>query len=151
MHLRLMIGSTGIAVLAACGTAPPALPPSSAESVVRAIAARFSACEMDALLAHYAPDAEFASPNTKTPISGHAALREYFSGACNGAVRPVMRLVHQNIQPLAPGALLVTGVYTFGRTDKPTDEPWSGSFVITLVQSAGQWVIRSQATFETPH
>lgn len=102
------------------------------------------------MLENYAPSVEFTSPSTRTPITGRAALGEHFSGACQGSIRPIMTVLNQTVHALAPGALLVTGVYTFGRSDRPNDPPWSGSFVITLVSSEGRWVIRSQATFETP-
>jgi len=148
---RLFVVVSPILALASCTTlTSPAQLKNEPTAVVPEIAARFSRCEIDPLLENYALSAEFSSPNTKTPITGHAALREYFAGACQGSVRPVMKLVSQTVHTLAPGAVLVTGVYTFGRSDRPSEAPWSGSFVITLVPSEGRWVIRSQATFETP-
>lgn len=135
-------------VLAGCAghsTGPAGMAP--VESVVPQIARFFSACDLDGLMAHYSTTVEYVSPSTPKPIVGRAELREHFSGACRGPVRAVMRVEAQRVRMLSPESAVVTGTYSFARTDRPNDKPWTASFVITLQQGEGRWLIGTQATF----
>ncbi len=143
--------SLALLVVAACDAVP--VPPSNQgvpEAMVPGIARTFSACEMDALVSHYSPAIEFVSPSTTKPLVGHVAIRSYFEGACKGSVRPIMKVEEQRVRRLGPDAAVVTGTYSFGRTDRPQDKPWPAFFVITLAQVNGQWLIETQATFPIP-
>jgi ketosteroid isomerase-like protein len=120
------------------------------EAVVPDIARQFSACNLDALLANYSPAIEFVSPSTPTPIVGHVALRAHFAGACSGSVRPIMKVEAQRARMLSPEAAVVTGTYSFGRTDRPNDKPWPAFFVITLAREDERWLVNTQATFAVP-
>ncbi len=120
------------------------------ESVVSEVAQQFSACNLDALMENYSPTVEFVSPSTPKPIVGRPMLKDHFSGACQAQVRPVMLVEAQRVQLLSSESAVVTGTYSFGRTDRPTDKPWSASFVITLKQSGARWLIITQATFPIP-
>lgn len=124
--------------------------PKGAGTVVPRIAELFSRCELEALLSRYATTAEFVSPSTPKPLVGREALQGYFAGACNGAVRPIMKVETQRVKDLSPGAVVVTGTYSFGRTDRPQDAPWPAFFVITATVQGGEWLIQSQATFPIP-
>ncbi|EHR70798.1 uncharacterized protein with a cystatin-like fold [Burkholderiales bacterium JOSHI_001] len=139
------------ALVAGCAQQTPASrSPGSPEAVVPRIAELFSVCELDALVGRYVPTAEFISPSTPKPLVGREALREYFAGACKGTVRPVMKVESQRVKSLTPGAVVVTGTYSFGRTDRPNDKPWPAFFVITATSEGGDWLINSQATFPIP-
>jgi uncharacterized protein (TIGR02246 family) len=120
------------------------------DQVVPRIAAQFSACNIDELLANYMPEVEFVSPGTPKPLFGLAAIRSYFQEACPGTSRPVMQVEVQRVALLSREAAVVTGTYSFGRSDKPTEKPWPAFFVITIKQSEGTWKIASQATFPIP-
>jgi ketosteroid isomerase-like protein len=122
----------------------------SPESVVPAIAAHFSACNLDTLVAHYAPTIEFTSPSTLKPLVGRAEVGKHFSGACTHAVRPIMKVETQRVRMLSATSAVVTGTYSFGRTDQPAAKPWPAFFVITLVLTEGRWLINTQATFPVP-
>ena len=122
----------------------------SAEAVVPEIARSFSACELDALLKNYAPNAEFVSPSTPTPLVGQNALREHFAGACNGPVRPIMKVEAQRVRMLSPESAVVTGRYSFGRSDRPGDKPWRAYFVVGLVRASTGWLVVSQETMPMP-
>ena len=120
------------------------------DQVVLRIAAQFSACDIDALLVNYLPEVEFVSPRTPRAIFGRAAIRGYFQEACPGSSQPVMQVEALRVRLLSPEAAVVTGTYSFGRSDKPAEKPWAAFFVITLRQSEGTWKIASQATFPIP-
>jgi ketosteroid isomerase-like protein len=139
------------ASLAGCGAMTPA--PATAqlpEAVVPEIAKQFSACNLDALVENYSSSIEFVSPSTPEPLVGHSAIREYFAGACKGQFRPVMRVEAQRGQMLSPESAVITGSYSFGRTDHPNEKPWPAFFVITLKRELGRWLINTQATFPIP-
>lgn len=120
------------------------------DSVVPEIARQFSACNLDALMENYSADIEFVSPSTPKPLVGRPEARNYFSGACQGPFRPIMRVETQRVRVLSDGSAVVTGTYSFGRTDRPGDKPWPAFFVITLRQADGRWLISTQATFPIP-
>jgi uncharacterized protein (TIGR02246 family) len=135
------------------GCAPMSMPDEqfkSVEAVVPAIARDFSACDLDALLKHYSPDAEFVSPSTPKPLVGHAALRDHFAGACKGSVRPIMKVEAQRVRMLSAESAVVTGAYSFGRTDRPGDRPWPAYFVVTVARADTGWRVVSQATLAKP-
>ena len=137
------------AALAGCSQAPTRSS-NSPESVVPEIARKFSACNLDALMESYSVNVEFVSPNTPKPLVGHSEARSYFSAACQRQVRPIMRLEAQRVRMLSGESAVVTGTYTFGRTDRPNDKPWPAFFVVTLKQADGRWLINTQATFPIP-
>lgn len=114
------------------------------------IARQFSDCKLDALVQNYSSSVEFVSPSTPEPLVGHAAIRHYFSGACAGQSRPVMRVRAQRVHMLSEGSAVITGSYSFGRTDRPNEQPWPAFFVITLKRELGRWLIHTQATFPIP-
>jgi uncharacterized protein (TIGR02246 family) len=120
------------------------------DQVVPRIAAQFSTCNIDDLLTNYLPDVEFVSPGTPRPLLGTAAIKGYFQEACPGNSLPVMQVEVQRVRLLAREAAVVTGTYSFGRSDKPSEKPWPAFFVITLKQLDGTWKISSQATFPIP-
>lgn len=138
-------------LLLGCGQAPlQSAGLATPESVVSQVAQRFSDCALDALLTHYSADAEFVSPSTPTPLLGSTALRQHFAGACQGTVRAIMRVDAQRVQMLSADAAVVTGRYSFGRSDRPNDKPWPALFVITLKREAGRWLVQTQATMAVP-
>lgn len=139
-----------LGLLAACGSIAPGQNMDSARSMVPALAAAFSACEMDKIASLYSETAEFLAPDTPRPVIGHGAVTKHLSGACTEKYKPVMKVLEQRAYPLGKGGAVVTGTYSFGRTDRPNDAPWAASFVITLVSSNGDWKIQSQATFAAP-
>jgi len=140
-----------MATLLGCAQAPIQQSVAAApESVVPEIANQFSACNLDALLAIYSSTSEFVSPSTPTPIVGHAALRAHFAGACTGSVRPIMKVETQRVRMLSSDSAVVTGTYSFGRTDRPNAKSWPAFFVITLARSDGKWLVSTQATFAIP-
>jgi hypothetical protein len=61
-----------------------------------------------------------------------------------------MKVEEQRVRRLGSQAAVVTGTYSFGRTDRPQDKPWPAFFVITLTKFNGQWLIETQATFPIP-
>lgn len=135
------------AFLAGCSSAAPRPGLQGAESTVSALALAFSACDFQRVESLYAPTAEFQAPDTPKPVIGRAAVMKHLAGACTAAYRPVMKVLDQRSYALGPEGAVVSGTYTIGRTDRPNDAPWSASFVITLVNSSGTWLIQSQATF----
>ena len=135
-------GCANTKVTAAVGESP--------DQVVLRIAAKFSACDIEGLLVNYSTEVEFVSPGTPKPLLGLAAIRGYFQEACPGGSRPVMQVEAQRVRLLSREAAVVTGTYSFGRSDKPAEKPWPAFFVITLRQSEGTWKIASQATFSIP-
>ena len=130
-------------------SAPPAST-RSAEAIVPEIAKQFGACNLDALLANYSINAEFVSPSTPKPLVGRSELAEHFAGACRGDVRAVMKVEAQRVRMLSPDSVVITGTYSFGRTDRPEDKPKPAFFVITAQQSDGRWLVNTQATFPIP-
>lgn len=144
----LFVCSTAFIGCAEVSTRPAS--PTTAESVVPEIAKQFSACDLDALLANYSTTVEYFSPSTPNPLIGRSNLREHFSGACRGQVRAVMHVEAQRVRMLSSGSAVVTGTYSFRRTDRPNDKPWPAFFVITLQQSDGRWLVNTQATFAIP-
>ena len=122
----------------------------SPDAVVPEIAMQFSACNLDALMENYADGIEFVSPSTPKPIVGRSEARTYFSGACQGQLRPIMHVETQRVRVLSAESAVVTGSYSFGRTDRPNDKPWPAFFVITLKKTDGRWLINTQATFAIP-
>ena len=144
----LFVFSTAIIGCAEVSTRPASS--TSADSVVPEIANQFSACNLDALLANYSTTIEYVSPSTPKPLVGRSELREHFSGACRGEVRAVMQVEAQRVRMLSSGSAVITGIYSFGRTDRPSDKPWPAFFVITLQQSEGRWLVNTQATFPIP-
>lgn len=138
-------------VLLGCAPAPVQTQGASGiETVVPDIAAQFSACNLDALIASYSPAVEFVSPSTPTPIVGRAALHAHFTGACTGSVRAIMKVEAQRVHALSSDSAVITGTYSFGRTDRPNDKAWPAYFVITVARSAGRWLVETQATFAIP-
>jgi hypothetical protein len=150
--MRNQIWHSLVAVaLVACAQGP-ARPSStnSPDSVVPEIARQFSACNLDGLMENYSANVEFVSPSTPEPLVGHSKARAYFSGACQGQFRPVMVVENQRVKLLSIESAVVTGTYSFGRTDRPDEKPWPAFFVITLKQVDGRWLIHTQATFPIP-
>ena len=142
-----------VLLTALCGCANTKMPApvgESADQVVPRIAAQFSACDIEGLLLNYSPEVEFVSPGTPKPLLGLTAIRGYFQESCPGGSRPVMQVEAQRVRLLSPEVAVVTGTYSFGRSDKPAEKPWPAFFVITLRQSEGTWKISSQATFPIP-
>jgi uncharacterized protein (TIGR02246 family) len=138
------------AALAGCAQAPLQQPGQTAlEAVVPAIASRFSACDLDALMTSYAPGIEFVSPTTPKPVVGLQAVREHLAGACDAGFRPVMTVVDQRVRMLSSQAAVVTGAYTIGRTDRPGEKPWPAFFVVTVQRIDGRWLVNTQATVPT--
>lgn len=125
------------------GTAAP-------EAVVPAIASQFSACNLDALMTSYAPSIEFVSPSTPKPLLGLQAVRDHFAGACMASFRPVMKVEAQRVRMLSSESAVVTGTYTIGRTDRPSEKPWPAFFVVTLQRIEGRWLVNTQATVPIP-
>jgi ketosteroid isomerase-like protein len=140
--------STGLVACAQVPSRPSNT--NSPDSVVPEIAMQFSACNLDALMENYSANIEFVSPSTPKPLVGQSEARHYFSGACQGQFRPVMRVETQRVRMLSKDSAVVTGAYSFGRTDRPDDNPWSAFFVVTLKQVDGRWLINTQATFPIP-
>lgn len=132
--------------LAACSVTGPKSAFSDPAAVLPSLAAAFSECDMNALMSIYSPAVEFVAPDTAKPIVGRTSLQTHLQGACVGSVRPVMTVVEQRVRLLSPGAALVTGTYSIGRSDHPADTPWSAYFVATLSQASGQWLVESQTT-----
>ena len=137
--------------LCGCANTPMTAPVGEGpDQVVPRIAAQFSACDIERLLVNYSPQVEFVSPGTPKPLFGLGAIKGYFQEACPGSSRPVMQVEAQRVQRLSRESAVVTGTYSFGRSDKPAEKPWPAFFVITLKQSEGAWKIASQATFPIP-
>jgi ketosteroid isomerase-like protein len=136
--------------LAACNSIGPGKDLDSAKNTVTALAAAFSACNLEKVAALYSETAEFLAPDTPRPVIGRGAVTKHLSGACTATYQPIMRVVEQRAYLLGRDGAVVSGTYTIGRTDRPNDAPWSASFVITLVSSSGGWLIQSQATFPGP-
>lgn len=145
-----LFGLLAVLLVGCAQPSPGNTSPGDAEAVVPQIAKLFSGCELDALVGRYAPTAEFVSPSTPKPLVGREALREYFAVACRGTVRPVMKVENQRVKSLSPGAVVISGTYSFGRTDRLNDKPWPAFFVITATSEGGDWIINSQATFPIP-
>jgi hypothetical protein len=103
------------------------------DQVVPRIAAQFSTCNIDELLANYLPEVEFVSPGTPRPLFGIAAIRSYFQEACPGSSLPVMQVEVQRVRLLSREAAVVTGSYSFGRSDKPDTKPWPAFFVAIFI------------------
>ena len=142
---------TFVFLLAGCAQTPVQTQNTSAiEAVVPDIAAQFSACKLDQLMADYSLAVEFVSPSTPTPIVGREALRQHLTGACTGSIRPIMKVETQRVHMLSSKSAVITGTYLFGSTDHPDDKPWPAYFVITLARSAGRWLVETQATFAIP-
>jgi ketosteroid isomerase-like protein len=144
----LVVFSTALFACAEVSKRPATL--TFAESVVPEIAKQFSACNLEALLANYSTAVEYVSPSTPKPLVGRSELREHFSGACRGQVRAVMQVEAQRVRMLSSDSAVITGTYSFGRTDLPADKPWPAFFVITLQQNEGRWLVNTQATFPIP-
>ncbi len=139
------------AVLQGCSQAPLQQGSSSTpETVVPAIAGQFSACNLDSLMNSYAASIEFVSPSTPRPLVGHQALRDHFAGACLARFRPVMKVQDQRVRMLSSESAVVTGTYTFGRSDRPNEKPWPAFFVVTLQRVDGRWLASTQATVPMP-
>lgn len=130
------------------GPQPP--DPAAPEAVVPAIAARFSACDLDALMTLYTPGIEFFAPDLDAPVVGLQALRAHLGGACSSNFRPVMKIDAQKVRMQSQDSAVVTGTYTIGRSDRPLDKPWLAYFVVTLQQSNGKWLASTQATVPRP-
>ncbi len=143
--LVLSASLTGCAAVSTGSVATPV-----PEAVVPEIAKQFSACNLDALVENYSSSVEFVSPSTPQPLVGHSAIRHYFAGACTGQSRPVMRVETQRVQMLSAESAVISGSYSFGRTDRPNERPWSAFFVISLKRELGRWLIKTQATFPIP-
>jgi ketosteroid isomerase-like protein len=139
-----------LVLLAACGSITPGQNLERARIMVPALAAAFSACEMEKIAPLYSETAEFLAPDTPRPVIGRGAVTKHLSGACTASYKPIMKVLEQRTYPLGKEGAAVTGTYSFGRTDRPNDAPWVASFVITLVSSNGAWQIQSQATFPGP-
>lgn len=120
------------------------------DSVVPRIAELFSRCELDALVGRYVTAIEFVSPSTPKPLFGRESIQGYFAGACKGTMRPIMKVENQRVKVLSATSVLITGTYSFGRTDRPNDKPWPAFFVITATAEGSEWLINSQATFPIP-
>ena len=137
--------------LLGCAQAPVQLAsPPAIEAVVPAIASHFSACSLDMLMTAYAPSIEFVSPSTPKPIVGLQAVREHFAGACTLSFRPAMKVEAQRVRMLSSESAVVTGTYTFGRSDRPNDKPWPAFFVITVQGVEGRWLVTTQASIPVP-
>lgn len=143
---RLVVSLAAAAFASGCASLQSDPSRDQAEAVLPNLAAAFSACDMRSLMSLYSPGVEFISPSIPQPIVGKAALQSHLEGACTGAVLPVMKIQEQRVRSLAPGSMLVTGTYSIGRSDRPTERPWSAYFVATLSRVAGQWLVVSQAT-----
>jgi len=61
-----------------------------------------------------------------------------------------MKVETQRVRMLSSDSAVVTGAYSFGRTDRPNARPWPAYFVITLARSDGQWFVSTQATLAVP-
>ena len=120
------------------------------DEVVPRIASLFSACDLDSLVSRYASSVEFFSPSTPQPLRGREAIRSYFLGACNGATRPIMKVDSQHTKLLSSSSAVITGAYSFGRSDRPNAKPWPAFFVVTVVAEGNDWLITTQATFPIP-
>ena len=136
--------------LAACSLAPASTERGTISGVVRALADAFSACNLDQVASLYSPSAEFIAPDTPKPITGRDAVMKHLAGACTSTYKPIMKVIEQRVYRLGSDGAVISGTYTIGRTDRATDAPWTGSFVITLVRSGEAWLIQSQATFAQP-
>jgi len=147
-RICLLVLSASLTGCAAVSTGSVATP--VPEAVVPEIAKQFSACNLDALVENYSSSIEFVSPSSPKPLVGHPAIRQYFAGACTGQFRPVMRVEVQRVHMLSPESAVITGSYSFGRTDRPSEKPWPAFFVITLKRELGRWLINTQATFPVP-
>ena len=135
------------------GCAQPPLQPASTaalEAVVPTIASQFSACNLDSLMTSYASSIEFVSPSTPKPLLGLQAVRDHFAGACAASFRPVMKVEAQRVRMLSSESAVVTGTYTIGRTDRPSEKPWAAFFVVTLQRIEGRWLVNTQATVPIP-
>lgn len=148
--MRFLVVSLGaVALLSACGTSAPSLQSHGPVATLTALAAAFSACDIHKTMTMYAQDVEFAAPDLPQAIQGKANLERHLKGACSGAFTPVMKVIEHRSTTLAPGAVLVTGTYTIGRSDRPNERPWSSYFVATLSNQSGQWLVQSQASLPT--
>jgi hypothetical protein len=61
-----------------------------------------------------------------------------------------MKVENQRVKVLSATSVVITGTYSFGRTDRPNDKPWPAFFVITATAEGSEWLINSQATFPIP-
>jgi uncharacterized protein (TIGR02246 family) len=146
----VLIVLSAFGCLAACSLAPTSAEPETVSSVVPALADAFSGCNLDKVASLYSADAEFIAPDTPKPIIGRDAVMKHLAGACTSTYKPIMKVIEQRIYRLGSDGAVVSGTYTFGRTDRANDAPWTASFVITLVRTGGAWLIQSQATFARP-
>ena len=150
MRNRVWLSVLSIALIGCAEVSTRLANAAAAESVVPEIAKQFSACNLDALLANYSSAIEFVSPSTPKPLVGRSELREHLAGACRGQVRAVMQIDTQRVRMLSPESAVITGTYSFGRSDRPFEKPWPAFFVITVQQSEGRWLVNTQATFSIP-
>ena len=149
--MRIPVVVLGALTLAsACSTSTPMHSLPGPTATITELAAAFSACDIRRTMSLYAPEVEFAAPDLAQPIQGRASLERHLQGACNGAFTPVMTIVEQRATDLAPDAVLVTGTYTIGRSDRPHEKAWASYFVATLQNRAGHWLVRSQASLPLP-
>jgi uncharacterized protein (TIGR02246 family) len=130
-----------LAVWALLAPAAQAGPREEAAAVVDRWAAAFTASDVDAIVALYAPDAVFLGTGSKTVVTDTAGIRRYFEAALLNRRPRGAAMTASDVRVLSDSAVVITGLdRVSGVVDgQPVSTPGRVTFV--LARRGAEWKI----------
>ena len=116
-------------------------PAEDALAVVERWAAAFTASDVDAIAALYAPDATFIGTGSRAVVTDPAAVRAYFERALLNNRPRSARLDAHEVTVLSPDAVVVTGLDTVTSTRDGAVTSANGRITFVVAQRGGRWQI----------
>jgi uncharacterized protein (TIGR02246 family) len=127
--------------LAAPASAGPA---DDANSALDRFSAAYTANDVDALVALYAPNAILLGTNSPIISEGRAAIRAYFTNLKLAGSGNKNQIQDRKIIVVNDNAVVVTGFYEFTRMADGKPVPGPARFTVLLTKVDGQWLIAHQ-------
>lgn len=128
--------------LALCGCRSDSASASDeAMRVVQRWAAAFSASDVDAITALYAPDASFFGTGSQTLVSTPEQIRNYFQTGLNRDQPRGAQLLEHSVQVLSDTVVLITGLDRVSGTRDGTVYQAHGRVSFVLEKRGGTWQV----------
>jgi uncharacterized protein (TIGR02246 family) len=126
-------------------TAPAAAGPAEdANAALDRFSAAYTANDVDALVALYAPNAILLGTNSPIISEGRDAIRAYFTNLKLAGSGNKNQIQERRAIVIGDNAVVVTGFYEFTRMSAGKPVPGPARFTVLLTKANGQWLIAHQ-------
>jgi uncharacterized protein (TIGR02246 family) len=138
--------AAALAIMAAVLLSCPASagPAEEANAALDRFSAVYTANDIEALVALYAPNAILLGTNSPNISEGRDAVRAYFTNLKLAGSGNKNEIQERRTIVVDDNAVVVTGFYLFTRMNDGQPVPAPARFTVLLTKSNGQWLIAHQ-------